>query len=181
VADFAYDELRRLDAGSWKSPAYAGERMATLAEAIETAWAGGTALLVELKAPDLYPGIVADVVATVECAPGAAAAVAAGKLVVQSFGFAAMKEHKTLAPSIPVGLLGSPSAANLPALATWADQVNPNHRSVDRAYVDRVRALGLDCQVWTVDRKSAMQRAGRLGVSGVITNRPEVLARLLAR
>lgn len=180
VADFTYEELRRLDAGSWKSPAYAGEPLATLAEAIETAWAGETALLVELKAPDLYPGIVADVVSVAEGSPGYREAAATRRMVVQSFSFAAMKEHKTLAPSIPVGLLGAPSAANLPALASWADQVNPNHRSVDRGYVDRVRALGMDCQVWTVDRKAAMQRAVRLGVGGVITNRPDLFARLLA-
>lgn len=32
------------------------------------------------------------------------AAVAAGRLVVESIGFAAMKVHKTQAPSVPVGL-----------------------------------------------------------------------------
>ena len=181
VGDFTYQELERLDAGSWKSPRYAGEPLATLTQAIETAWNGGVGLLLELKAPELYPGLVPDVVATARAVPGFGRAVADGKLVVQSFSFAAVKEHKTLAPSVPVGLLGAPSAANLPALATWADQVNPNHLSVDRRYVDRVHALGMDCQVWTVDRPTAMARALRLGVDGVITNRPGSLARLVRR
>ena len=99
---------------------------------------------------------------------------------MQSFSFAAMKEHKTLAPSVPVGLLGTPSRANLPALGTWADQVNPSHVSVDKGYVDHVHRAGMRCLVWTVDRPPAMKRALRLGADGVITNRPHVLGRLLA-
>ena len=87
--------------------------------------------------------------------------------------------HKTQAPTIPVGLLGTPGRANLPALATWADQINPSHHSVDSAYVDRVHRLGMECLVWTVNRGAGMERALRLGVDGIITNRPDVLGRAL--
>lgn len=180
VGDLTYDELRRLDAGSWKSPEFAGEPPASLADALETAWAGGVGVLVELKAPELHPGIVTDVVAGAKAAEGYEAAVANGGLVVQSFSFAAAKEHKALAPDVPVGLLGAPPAAHLPTLATWADQVNPHHRAVDRAYVERLHDLGVACQVWTVDRKAAMERALRMDVDGVITNRPGTFARLAA-
>jgi glycerophosphoryl diester phosphodiesterase len=90
-----------------------------------------------------------------------------------------MKELKTQVPEIPVGLLGAPSRANLPALATWADQVNPSHLSVDRAYVDEVHRLGMNCLVWTVNHSYLMRRALRAGVDGVITNRPAALRGLL--
>lgn len=178
VGDLTYDELRRLDAGSWKSPQFAGEPPAALVEALETAWAAGVGVLLELKAPELYPGIVADVIAGTRAAVASGQAPAADRLVVQSFSFAATKEHKALAPAVPVGLLGAPPAAHLPALATWADQVNPHHRAVDRAYVARLQDLGLRCQVWTVNRQPAMERALRLGVDGVITNRPGAFARV---
>jgi glycerophosphoryl diester phosphodiesterase len=180
VADFTFDELRRLDAGSWKDRSFAGERIPSLTEALEVIHAGRSGLLLELKAPDLYPGVVSDVVSAMGGLPGYVdSAVAAGRLVVQSFSFAAMKEHKTQAPEIPVGLLGAPSRANLPALATWADQVNPSHLSVDRAYVDEVHRLGMSCLVWTVNHSYLMRRALRAGVDGVITNRPAALRGLL--
>jgi glycerophosphoryl diester phosphodiesterase len=174
LADFTYDELMRLDAGSWKSGLFAGERIPTLEQAIEVIRASGTGLLLELKAPECYPGIVTDVATTFRLMP-------MSRLVVQSFDIAAMKDHKTQAPAVPVGLLGAPPVANLPVLATWADQVNPNHLSVDHGYVAQVHRLGMECLVWTVDWGPAMRRAIGLGVDGVITNRPEVLAQQLAR
>jgi glycerophosphoryl diester phosphodiesterase len=182
VADFDYDELLRLDAGAWKGPGFAGERIPTLEQAIELVRPSGTGLLLELKAPALYPGIVTDLVGTLRGAPGLLdRLLAERRLVVESFDFAAMKAHKTRAPEVPVGLLGSPARANLPALGTWADQVNPHHWSVDSAYVDDVHRHGMECLVWTVNRSSAMRRALSLGVDGVITNGPARLARVLDR
>lgn len=181
VADFTYDELRRLDAGSWKGRAFAAERIPTLTDAVETVGESPTGLLLELKTPELYPGVVSDVVSTMRAVPGyVESAAAAGRLVVQSFSFAAMKEHKTQAPDVPVGLLGLPARANLPALGSWADQVNPSHLTVDRAYVDELHRLGMRCLVWTVNHSYLMRRALRIGVDGVITNRPGVLGGVLA-
>jgi len=182
VADFTYEELMRLDAGSWKSHSFVGERIPLLEDAIEAIRNSEAGLLLELKAPELYTGIVSDVVTAMSEVPGyVESAVAARRLVVQSSNVAAMKDHKTQAPSVPVGLLGNPAAAHLPVLATWADQVNPGHLSVDKAYVDRVHSLGMECLVWTVNWGPAMRRALGLGVDGIITNRPQVLSRELAR
>lgn len=165
IADFTYDELLLLDAGSWHAPEYAGERIPTLAEALEVLRLGGVGALVELKRPALYPGIVADVAATVPD----------DRAVVQSFDHAAMRALKRARPRLTVGALGSPAAWRLPELVRWADQVNPHHRLVDRAYVDRVHQAGMTCHVWTVNSPVAMRRALRLGVDGVITNHPDTL------
>ena len=181
VSDFSYDELMRLDAGAWKSPAQAGERIPTLAQAVEVVRRSSTGLLLELKAPGRYPGVVSDVVAALRGIPGYLdPAVAACRLVVQSFDVAAMKDHKTQLPAVPVGLLGAPAPVNLPALATWADQVNPSHVAVNEGYVDRVHALGMECFVWTVNGRPAMRRAMRMGADGIITNRPDALAAVVA-
>lgn len=85
VADFDYDELILLDAGAWKGPFFAGERIPTLDQAIDLVRTSSTGLLLELKAPALYPG----------------------------------------APGVPVGLLGAPARANLPALGTWGRSGEP--------------------------------------------------------
>jgi glycerophosphoryl diester phosphodiesterase len=180
VGDFTYQELARLDAGSWKSPHCGGEPIPTLAQAAQLVRSGPSGLLLELKAPALYPGVVEDVVATLRGVDGFVdSAVASGRLVVQSFDVAAMKEHKTRAPEVPVGLLGTPARANLLALASWADQVNPRHTRVDKGYVDQVHRLGMACQVWTADARWAVRRALRMGVDGVITNRPEVVRKII--
>ncbi len=175
VGDFTLEELRRLDAGGWWSSLHAGERLPTLDELHDELRGTGVGIQLELKAPEVHPGVVADLAEHLRRRPGDDV----DRVVVQSFDVAAMKELKTRLPEVPVGLLGAPPRRNLAALATWADQVNPRHLSVDRDYVQHLHDLGLGCRVWTVDRGVAMRRALRLGVDGVITNRPRALGRVL--
>ena len=182
VADLTYAELRRLDAGAWMSPRHAGEPVPTLLDVLRLLRGTRTGLLLEVKHPELYPGIVTDVVSTLQAVPGVLDRGLTEKhLVVQSFDFAAMKEHKTRVPDVPVGLLGAPPRDHLPALATWADLVNPHHLGLGRGYVRAVQDHGLRCLVWTVDNRYAMRRALSLGVDGIITNRPAHLAALRLR
>jgi glycerophosphoryl diester phosphodiesterase len=176
VTDFSLGELRTLDAGGWWARHHAGEQVPMLGELLDEVRGSGVGVQLELKEPGSDPGIVRDLAAELATRP----AVDRTGVVVQSFDFAAMKELKTLLPEVPVGLLGAPAVPNLPALASWADQVNPWLRAVDAGYVGRLHDLGLECRVWTVDRPWAMRRALRFGADGVITNRPAVLARVLA-
>lgn len=181
LADLSYAEVRRLDAGAWHGPSYAGERVPTLREVVDVLAGTGTGLLLEVKAPQLYPGIAGDVAAELRAAPGYVdSEVAAGRLVVQSFDHGVMRTFKDLEPSVPVGLLGTPPRRRLPRLATWADQVNPRHSVATPGYVAAAHEVGLRCQVWTVDDPADMTRALALGVDGIITNRPGVLRDLLA-
>lgn len=183
VADFSYAELRRLDAGAWMDRRFAGEPVPTLLDVLRLLHGTATGLLLEVKRPDLHPGVVADVVSTLHLLPGVVErALSGGRLVVQSFDVAAMKEHKTRAPEVPVGILGAPARENLPALATWADLVNPHHLGVGSGYVRALQEEGMRCLTWTVDGGPAMRRAVALGVDGIITNHPARLsARLAAR
>jgi glycerophosphoryl diester phosphodiesterase len=181
VSDFTYDELLRLDAGSWFSPQYAGERIPTLEQLVEVLRLSPTGLLLELKAVALHPGLAEDVATTLRAIPGYVdSAAPAGRLVVESFDHEAARRHKELEPSVPVGVLGTPHRAELGAIATWADQVNPVHWSVRRSYVETVRRHGMGCQVWTVNKPEQMRRAIGLGVTGVITNHPVTLRHVAA-
>lgn len=181
VRDLSHRELLRLDAGSWFSPAYAGESIPILAQAIDLLREGDTGLLLEVKHPGRYPGIEADVAETLRLFPKfVRSAAPSDRLVVQSFDHAAMRRFKDVEPEVPVGLLGRPRARRLPQLAGWASQVNPRHGSVDASYVAAVQAAGMACLAWTVDRPTDITRALGLGVDGVITNRPGVLADVVA-
>lgn len=181
VADFTYAEMQRLDAGSWRSPDHAGEPIPTLADAVETIRPSRSGFLIEIKAPSLYPGIEAQVAEELRAFPGyVESAVAADRLAVQSFDFESMRRYDALEPDVPVGLLGTPSRDQLPALAEFAEQVNPWHGSVDASYVADVHAAGMDCLVWTVDAPADMRRAADKGVDGIITNKPDLLAEVLA-
>lgn len=179
VADLTLDEVRRLDAGSGHSPVHAGEPVPTLAEVLDLAGDLGLGVQLELKSPSSSPGMADDVLADLRSWVVRSAGRSLPPLVVQSFDVAGLKELATRAPHVRVGVLGTPPPSHLPVLAGWAHQVNPRHVTVDRAYVDRVHDAGMGCLVWTVDRPWAMRRALRLGVDGVITNRPDLLRSVL--
>jgi len=178
VADLTYPQLLRLDAGSWFSPVYAGEPIPTLEQALDVLDGTGTGLLLEVKHPARYPGIAADIARTLRARRGY---VESGQCIVQSFDHAVMRDVARLLPEVPIGLLGHPPVRRLPALATWASHINPRHRRATPAYVDAVHAAGMSCLVWTADRAGDMQRAIECRVDGVITNRPDVLQRVMSK
>jgi glycerophosphoryl diester phosphodiesterase len=180
VADFTLAEIKRLDAGSWKGPEFAGEPVPTLAEMVELVRGSRSGILMEIKVPELYPGIEADVAEVFDSFPGYVdSAVAAERLAVQSFNWASMRTYANVQPEVPVGLLGTPTVEQLPTL-TWADQINPNFRTYDAAYVDRVHELGMEVHTWTIDAPADMHDVLDRGVDGVITNKPDVLIDVLA-
>lgn len=172
VDQFTLAELRRLDAGSWFDPRFAGERIPTMGELV--AARGDAGLLVEIKEPAAYPGIEAQVA-------DALADVPRSKVVVQSFDSASTRRYDAIAPQTPVGqLLGTrPADAELDAYAAYAEQTTPTFRVMDEALAGAIRARGMSPGVYTVDDEADMRRMIEVGVDRIITNRPGVLRALV--
>lgn len=180
VADFTLAELRTLDAGSWFGEEFAGERIPTLTE-----WARAVGqrsdMLIEVKSPALYPGIERDLDEALRTDRVLRRAVRQGRVVVQSFDHAWLRTYEAIAPEVPVGLLFSarPTAAAIADAATWAEQVNPAFRVLERADVEAIQSAGLEAHVYTINDGATMRRAIRWGVDGIITDYPQVLRDLL--
>ncbi|GAA4238151.1 hydrolase [Actinomadura meridiana] len=180
VSDFTLAEIRRLDAGSWFGTKYKGERIPTLDQALDDMRDRGIGLLLEIKSPDLYPGIEERVAAALRRSPSwLRSDPAERRLAVQSFDWASVRRFHAVLPDVPVGLLGTPKAADLPELASYADQINPTFGDVTASYVTDVHAARMDLLTWTVNDAGDMKEAARLGVDGIITNEPDVLRRVL--
>ncbi|GGK73985.1 hypothetical protein Sme01_33350 [Sphaerisporangium melleum] len=175
VGDFTLAEIRRLDAGAWFSSRYRNEPVPTLGEALRALEGSGLGLLLEIKAPELYPGIEARVAAELRRHPSW---LAAGRLVVQSFDWGSMRTFHQIMPRVPIGLLGTPAAGELPALARFADLINPPYGELTASYVGRVHKLGMRVYTWTVDDPQTMRRLISERVDGIITNKPGVLRAL---
>ncbi|KQY62428.1 glycerophosphodiester phosphodiesterase [Nocardioides sp. Root140] len=182
VGDFTLAEIKQLDAGSWFAPEFAGERVPTLAEWVN-AVGQQAGMLLEPKAPELYPGIEVDIDKELRALPAFQRALKADRVVVQSFNHAWLRVYKDLAPDVPVGLLygTKPSGADIAAAATWAQQVNPALGAIDEAGVDQVHAHGMEIHVWTVNAGTDMRRAINWDVDGIITNYPQVLRDIVRR
>lgn len=182
VRDFTLAEIKQLDAGSWFAPEFAGERVPTLEEWVN-AVGSRAGMLLEPKALELYPGMEVDLDKELRSLPAFNRALQRDRVVVQSFNHPWLRVYKDRAPDVTVGLLyGSrPTAADIAAAATWAEQVNPALGAIDEATVDRIHAEGMEAHVWTVNAGQDMRRAISWDVDGIITNYPQVLLDILRR
>jgi glycerophosphoryl diester phosphodiesterase len=176
VGDFTLREIKRLDAGSWFAPRFAGQEVPTLEEWVN-AVGGEAGMLLEPKSPALYPGIERDLDKELRSLPAFNRALRADQVVVQCFDHLWLRQYEDLAPDVPVGLLygTDPTEAEVTAAATWAEQVNPALGAIEEDTVERIHAHGLETNVWTVNAGQDMYRAMEWGVDGIITNYPQVL------
>lgn len=180
VGDFTLAELKQLDAGSWKSAEFAGERIPTLQEVLDVLRPSASGLLLEMKSPALYPGISEDLVAALQAQPGYLPSTTAnGRLVVQSFDWEFMATFNQQLPQVTAGLLGEPTDAQMEEFSSWADQINPHHSVATPEFVDRVHELGMETLVYTVNDPARMETLVDNGVDGIITDEPDVLDEVL--
>ncbi|WP_420095872.1 glycerophosphodiester phosphodiesterase, partial [Brevibacterium sediminis] len=99
IAGMNAAQIATLDAGSWKGEEFAGVRVPRLAEVLTLAHDTRTGLLLEVKHPELYPGIAEAVLSALRTLPNYLdRALAAGMLVVQSANWAFVEEFHALAP-----------------------------------------------------------------------------------
>jgi glycerophosphoryl diester phosphodiesterase len=119
----------------------------------------------------------------------------ADDVIVASFHDRATDRFAELAPEIPTS--AGRGAVTRFTLALWArrrpDPVISRHAAlqvparalgipvVTKRYIGEAHRLGLAVHVWTIDDEAEMERLVRLGVDGVISDRPSVLAGVLDR
>ena len=126
LADFTLAEVKRVDAGAWFGPAFAGERILTWDEAVAVV-DGRAGLYPELKSPAHYADrgldIVALAAAAFERAPPAPLPNGRDRLIVQSFDADALRALSKLLPAVPRVLLVGPQAAERWLSPTGLDEI----------------------------------------------------------
>ncbi|MGW3204961.1 glycerophosphodiester phosphodiesterase [Streptomyces sp. NPDC001135] len=180
VKDFTAAEIARLDAGSWYSPAYAGTRVPTLNEYMCRIEHNHEKLLLEIKNPELYPGIEQQTLKLLGN-DGWLDHQHLGRLIVQSFSADSIRTVHELKPAVTTGYLGSPTTEQLRQFAPYTDLINPSYGSLSQAYVSAVHAVDgphdkpLGVFAWTVNDAASARRVADYGVDGIISNKPDVV------
>jgi glycerophosphoryl diester phosphodiesterase len=173
VRGLTYAELRRLDAGSWFNPSYAGEKIPSLDEVLD-AFIGKIGLLIELKAQDRLSGIERKVA---DALPARNMHMLKGDaVIVQSFDFVSIRRFHAILPTVPVAVLTSAPRQHtdtmLETFRTFAHYVNPNFIYADKPLMDRIHSLGMRAIAWTVNKPRIAARLRKAGIDGIITNDP---------
>jgi glycerophosphoryl diester phosphodiesterase len=170
-------ELKRLDAGAWRGPAFAGQRLQTLQEVLER-FRGRTRFWIELKGgSDLYPDIEERIVGLLEVYD------AIDGSLVQSFDLAALARLRAFSREIILGALLDRAPLDVAGdVPPAANAVCPSMQILGIPEREAIRRSGRQCHVWTVNEPAQMDRLVDWSVDGIITDQPAVLrARLQAR
>ena len=187
--DLTVAELKRIDFGSWACPQPDPEQreLVTLAELIamtEAAREAGVvvSLAIETKHPNPRSVDIEDRVAEMLSGRGWDAAEAPVRLI--TFSLDALERFGGLLPDVPRSLLLERD------LGRWRSGTLPDGVSVvglelvllrrDPDYVARARAHGNEVHVFTVNDPEDIRFCRDLGVSGFITDCPQVAAEVLA-
>ncbi|MFC9908346.1 glycerophosphodiester phosphodiesterase [Streptomyces sp. NPDC127197] len=185
VKDFSAAEIARLDAGSWFAPSYAGARVPTLKEYLRRVEHHHQKLLLEIKKPELYPGIEQQTLKLLGNEGWLDREHLTGRLIVQSFSADSVRTVHELKPAVRTGFLGTPSMAEVSGYARFVDQINPSYGTLSARYVSAVHGVTgahgrpLEVFTWTVDDAATARRVARYGVDGIITNKPDVVREAL--
>jgi glycerophosphoryl diester phosphodiesterase len=167
VSDLTLDEIRRLDAGSWFSPAYAGVRVPLLTEVLDLL-RPHPELLLEIKPPATL-----DEVKTILGMVAERGMI--GRSVVQSFDPEIIRRVREAAPDVRRGLLRLRFEADTVPLAVDLGVVccNPSVDDVlgDPETVAELIGAGIDVMPWTANDLRQWPVLADAGVAGLITDR----------
>lgn len=171
VAGTTLAEIRRLDAGSWFSPAFAGEGVPTLDEVLAEV-ERRVLLNVEIKSEAVQRGIVDKVAAAIRSRR------MTGEVIVSSFAPTALEQMRDAAPEIRTAVLFNPDYhAGGDAVAIvrglGASAFNVKRTRLTRAMLRSCRDAGIPVAVYTVDSSRRLRKVMERGVHAVFTNHPD--------
>lgn len=170
-------ELQKLDAGGWKNPKFAGEKLPLLSEVLAVV-PRGHKVFVEVKCgPEIVPELKRVV---------AAAKLESAQLAVISFSLEVCAASKKALPALKtywiVGLKREPQTmawnrtpAELIAAATKHQLDGLDLQAgdfVDARLAEQMKKAGLELYVWTVNDPKLARRMIEAGVQGITTDRP---------
>jgi glycerophosphoryl diester phosphodiesterase len=177
VSRLSFEALRELDAGTWFSGQFGGEKIPTLEEVFETV---GRRIYMNIEltnyatpGDDLVPWVV-DLVKKHAMQE---------RVIFSSFRVQNLRMARTLLPEVPRGLLTLPGVLGLWGRTFgWRGDyfaLHPYLAEVTTGLVNRLHAAGKYVNVWTVNAEADLKKMIGLGVDAIFTDDPGLALRLL--
>jgi glycerophosphoryl diester phosphodiesterase len=163
VGNLSFDELSRLDVGSWFSPAFGEEKLPSLQAALEVIQARSTTMI-ERKGGDAKT--LVELLQKREWLEA---------VVVMAFDWDFLAECRRLAPGLVLGALGDDELTGdrLTASQPFGPEIIAwNSKHLDAASIELIHRAGKKAWTYTVDEPAEAKRLIDAGIDGVISNDP---------
>ncbi|MEX0719901.1 MAG: glycerophosphodiester phosphodiesterase [Balneolaceae bacterium] len=177
VVDFTLEQLKELDAGSWFDASFTSEKIPTLEEVLIFA-KDKIALNIEIKTEavtkNTFSGIEERSLELVKKYG------MEEHVIFSSFDYRAISHLRELDVDIPLALLYDrrQAARKLPSVLLDifnANAFNCNYRKLSKKWIKDVSAHKIPVFVYTVNKEKDMQKLIESGVSGIFSDKPDVL------
>ena len=173
IYDLPYVQVQQLDAGRWFHRQFTGSYIPTLEEVLALC-KGKAELNIEIKPSTFTPTLEAETVRLIHAYDYGA------DCVVTSQSYETLCKVKELDPDITTGYilaLGVGTYYDLPA----ADFFSVESTFITAGMVQQIHLRGKTISAWTINRQQDAEKLLQLGVDDLITDKPEIIAPLLAR
>jgi len=170
VKNFTFNELRDLDAGTWFSKDFAGERIPTIEDLLDFAGQADLSLYLEIKGGAGY-GVERAVISALRGRKESKAA------VVLCFDASVLDRIHQLDRLLMTALLFDSGGEDMvkEAVRVGARQIGPRGDCVTPELVADAHRRGLKVVAWTINEATQMRALAKVGVDGIITNHPDRL------
>ena len=176
VLEQTFEEIKRLDAGSWFAPRFSAERIPELSEVMELT-AGRCMLNIEIKQSAFeaeYPADaiehqVADLVKTSR---------ATERVILSSFDKRILQRIAAMDGPPAIAYIsdhGADKRVLHMLLAMKAFSWHPRFKVLTRDQVDMLHTAGLKVFPWTINTRAEAEKVLALGVDGLICNELRVM------
>lgn len=169
ISSMTYAKLRTFDAGSKFSSAYAGEKIPTLAEALQTARnsANNIGVVVEIKSTD--PTLPAKTVKMIQDWK------MTSRVIVSSFYLDQLTQVKTIDPTIKVQVFATVTNAVIDQMTAIKGEWVGDGGTPTKELLAYSHSKNIQYNCWTINTASQMVQLIALGVDAITTDYPDVL------
>lgn len=180
VSDHTLEDLKSLDAGSWFHPKFSDQKIPTLEEVLDFA-SGNIALNIEIKPEAVSNNLDGNTVK--KCLDLVHKHDMSDYVLFSSFDYRAAKQLKKLDPKMPAALLYHNRSYNkLPhqLLQDYqADAFNCSYRQLNKKWIADLQEHNIPSFIYTVNKEAKMRALLEAGVTGIFTDKPDVLAQIV--
>jgi glycerophosphoryl diester phosphodiesterase len=192
VIDKTLEQIKTCEVGTWfneENPEYAREEyvgleIPTLEEVFQR-YGSGVDYYIETKNPEEAPGMEEELLRLMGEYGLKGPAAEQRQVLIQSFSPDSLRKIHASDPSLPLIRLyeeeeedSETIGEDLDEARTYAVGIGPSKDDVDRSLVSEAHARSLDVHPYTVNEEQEMEELISLGVDGMFTNFPDLLAEL---
>jgi len=181
IRSLSWAQIGTLDAGSWFSREYQGERVPSLEEVLDLV-EGRAGLNIEIK-PEV---VTQDDVRGIEalCVEAVRKRRLSRNVIFSSFSPVAIGRIKRLAPVMATALLTESPHRGMPirsAVELEASALHADFKRLNRKIVEKAHEAGLPVYAFTLNHTDDFEKALEWGIDGIFTDYPEMLQHFLER